>query len=99
VVSALAAVGLVGAGDALAADPGVGDRDHRAAYCLNGTFLDLEYRQPDVDPRYGGAVLAWYVQGIGLTCDPPPAGYVAFTTAPDEYGIPGQLYAWWVPAA
>jgi hypothetical protein len=89
---------LVGAGTAAAADPNPGDVDHRAAYCLGSRFLDLVYKQPELDKTYEGAVLAWYVQGKGLTCDAPPPGYVAFTTAPDEFGIPGQLYAWWVPA-
>jgi hypothetical protein len=42
--------------------------------------------QPSADPTYEDAVLAWYVEGRGITCAAPPVGYVAFETAPDEFG-------------
>jgi hypothetical protein len=87
------AVALVGVGSAFAAD----DTPSRAGYCMGTKFLDLVYGQPLVDPEYEGAVLAWYVAGKGLTCDAPPEGYIAFTTAADELGVPGGLYAYWVP--
>lgn len=41
-----------------------------------GTFLDLVTGQPDADPAYRGAMPAIYVAGSGITCAPPPAGYV-----------------------
>jgi hypothetical protein len=40
-----------------------------------GTFLDLELRQVTSDANYEGAVPAIFVEGKGLTCDPPPAGF------------------------
>jgi hypothetical protein len=88
-------VALSAAGSALAAaDPGL----PRAGYCMDGKFLNLVLGQPSADPMYEDAVLAWYVEGRGITCAAPPAGYVAFETAPDEFGVPGRLYAYWVPA-
>ena len=42
-----------------------------------GTFLNLGLGQPAFDSHYKGAVPAFYVQGVGLTCDPPPAGLAA----------------------
>lgn len=59
----------------------------REAYCAGanntvngepvrqGSFLNLLAGQPDYDPNYKGATPAIFVEGIGLTCDPPPAGY------------------------
>lgn len=41
-----------------------------------GTFLDLVTDQPDADPAYKGATPASYIAGVGLSCDPPPAGYM-----------------------
>jgi hypothetical protein len=41
-----------------------------------GTFLDLLYGQPSTDPHWANATLANYVVGRGITCDPPPAGYI-----------------------
>ena len=85
-----------GAGSALAA----GDAAlPRVGYCMEGKFLNLELGQPKLDPMYEGAVLAWYVDGRGITCAAPPSGWVAFETAPDEFGVPGRLYAYWVPPA
>lgn len=68
VAAAAVAVGaLVGAGGAAAAE------NH--AYCLNGKFLDIPASQV-ADPAYKGATPANYYQGIGLTCDPPPVGWI-----------------------
>lgn len=94
--AAVGAVALVGAGSALAA--GDGAPLPRAGYCLNGKFLNLALGQPLVDPAYKGAVVANYVVGVGITCRTPPPGYVAFMTAPDELGVPGRLYPYWVPS-
>jgi len=92
---AAGAVALAGAGSALAA----GEAPlPRVGYCLEGKFLNLELGQPSADSAYEGAVLARYVDGRGITCAAPPAGYVLAGTAPDEYGVPGRLYAYWVPA-
>jgi hypothetical protein len=70
----------------------------RGAYCLNGKFLDLQLGQPALDPRYTGAIPALYYQGIGLTCDPLPAGYVLTDTLVNSSGLdigaidPGRIY-------
>ncbi len=48
----------------------------RHGYCLGGVFVDLLKGQPASDPRYHGATPALFVEGKGITCDPPPPGYV-----------------------
>lgn len=47
-----------------------------------GTFLNLLYGQPDTDPHYAGATPAFWVEGVGLTCDlsPGQAAIAAATT-------------------
>jgi hypothetical protein len=50
-----------------------------------GTFLNLEIDQPSWDAHYAGAVPANYVEGKGLTCDPPPSG----ATLDGTYDGPG----------
>jgi hypothetical protein len=44
---------------------------NRGGYCLDGRFLDLLYGQAAYDAAYKGATPAYYVEGKGLTCDPP----------------------------
>jgi hypothetical protein len=44
---------------------------NRAGYCLDGRFVDLLNHQAELDPAYAGATPAFYVEGRGLTCDPP----------------------------
>ncbi|MCZ7588881.1 MAG: hypothetical protein M5U27_08540 [Gaiella sp.] len=97
VLGTVGVVALAGAGSALAADnpaplPRVG-------YCLSGKFVNLALGQPLVDPMYEGAVVANYIKGVGITCKAPPPGWVSVTTAPDEFGVPGRLYPYWVPPA
>jgi hypothetical protein len=58
-----------------------------------GTFLNLEYGQPDNDARYAGAVPAIYVAGSGITCDPPPPGYLRIGYASESLGVPADTYA------
>jgi uncharacterized surface protein with fasciclin (FAS1) repeats len=80
----------------------------RAAYCAvtgntardgkpipAGRFLNLLFEQPAWDYHYAGARPAIYVQGHGLTCAPPPAGYTQKGTAPDELHVPGRLYPYY----
>jgi len=59
----------------------------RYGYCLNGVFLNLLLGQPDYDPLYKGATPAFYVDGIGITCDPPSG---VFSLAVDKVGPDGQ---------
>ena len=59
----------------------------RYGYCLNGVFENLLLGQPSYDPLYKGATPAFYIDGIGLTCDPPSG---AFSLAVDLVGPDGQ---------
>ena len=81
---------------------------NRAAYCAvsgntaqdgkpvaAGKFLNLLFGQPTWDYHYAGATVAIYVQGVGLTCAAPPAGYTMKGTAPDELHVPGGLYPYY----
>ena len=63
-------------------------------YCLNGRFLDLAMGQPAADDTYKGAAPAIFVQGKGITCDPPPPDYSAAgkTTDADNVGYPYDRY-------
>jgi hypothetical protein len=56
-----------------------------------GTFLNLRLGQPNGDQHYLGATPAFYVQGVGLTCDPPSSAFTAAGDTPlvDETGKPG----------
>jgi hypothetical protein len=61
-----------------------------------GTFLTLVANQPQVDPNYSGAYPAIYVEGTGITCAAPPAGYVRAGFAPESLHVPGGVYPYWV---
>jgi hypothetical protein len=74
-------------------DPAAGPPEAaRAAYCVNGSFKNLLLDQPATDPAYKGAVAAFWVNGMGLTCDMPAgvhrlkdgAGNPAFYVGPEE---------------
>jgi hypothetical protein len=56
-----------------------------------GTFLNLFQGQPDADAHYAGATQAVFVQGEGLTCN-PPSGYTSNGMATSEMGAGGDLY-------
>ena len=83
-------------------------RTPRAAYCaaagntaadgsplVAGSFLNLRPDQPLKDSHYTGATLASFVEGKGLTCDAPPAGYVREGLAGDAQQVPRDLYAYY----
>jgi hypothetical protein len=53
-----------------------------------GTFLNLDTGQPTTDSHYMGAVVANYLQGLGITCD-LPSGY-ATTGQHVGYNGPGS---------
>ena len=89
----------------------VAARTPRAAYCAAdgntgadgskltaGSFLNLRVGQPAKDPSYTGATLARFVDGKGLTCDAPPAGYVQKGLAGDAQHVPDGLYAYFAAA-
>ncbi len=60
-----------------------------------GTFLDLLQDQPATDGHYTGATPAIFVQGIGITCDVPPAGDTKQGKAPPSLGVPTGFYDYW----
>ena len=62
-----------------------------------GTFLNLEAGQADTDSHYTGATPAIFVKGTGLTCDPPPPGYIRSGFADDRVDMAGGLYPLWIP--
>ncbi len=73
-----------------------------------GVFLNLELGQPDLDPHFKGAEPAFYIEGIGLTCDAPSqafslsdVGPVDDTGQPNPPGIklPGNIYPYFTKPA
>jgi len=62
-----------------------------------GTFLDLLAAQITSDPHYAGATPAIYVEGKGLTCDPPPAGYTQQGYAGNAQHVAENFYPYWAP--
>jgi len=68
-----------------------------AAPYAPGTFLNLVFGQNLTDPHYQGAVPAIFVEGIGITCDPPPVGFSfdgkTFVNEQGDGGFPDSIYA------
>ena len=56
-----------------------------------GTFLDLLAGQAKTDSHYTGAVPAWYVQGVGLTCSLTPAQAALAAASTLRAGAAGDL--------
>jgi hypothetical protein len=69
----------------------------QVGYCLGDQFVQLDYNQPALDPRYKGAVYANFVAGKGLTCAPPPPGYRRRGLAPLGLGVPAGIYPYYAP--
>ena len=55
-----------------------------------GTFLDLLAGQPKTDAHYTGAVPAWWVQGVGLTCSLTPAQAALASASTQRVGAAGD---------
>jgi hypothetical protein len=64
-----------------------------------GTFLNLLWNQPQSDPHYTGARIANFVQGVGITCDSPPPGYVQQGFATHDMHVPDDTYPLWLSAS
>ena len=64
-----------------------------------GTYLDLVVGEPARNGHLAGAVPANFVQGSGLTCSGPPAGYVRRGLATDAEHVRSGMYPLYVPAA
>ena len=69
----------------------------QVAYCLGATFTTLLYNQPAGDPAYRGATPARFLEGKGLTCDPPPPGYERKGFADESMHVPGGFYPYYAP--
>jgi hypothetical protein len=75
---------------------GAGDTNpFTGAAIAPGTFLNLVQDQPATDSNYTGATPAIFVQGIGITCDPPPPGDTRQGKAPSDLGVPTGFYDYW----
>lgn len=83
----------------------------RAAYCSvsgntavdgsalqPGTFLDLVVGTPQTNGHYTGATPANFVEGVGLTCDNPPEGYVRHGFASNAQQVASGIYPYYTPA-
>jgi hypothetical protein len=66
-------------------------KEAKLGYCFNDTFVILNAGQPRTDPAYRGAVLAPFVEGIGLTCSVPP-GYQQMGYAGRPQNVPAGIY-------
>ena len=62
-----------------------------------GTFLNLIVGEPESNGPYEGAAPANFVQGVGLTCSPPPAGYVRDGFAGAENQVAAGIYPFYRP--
>jgi hypothetical protein len=69
----------------------------RIGYCLNGQFLNLAEDQPEWDRRFRDATVANYIAGPGITCSPPPAGYVRHGFATAAVGARPGTYPYYGP--
>lgn len=84
----------------------------RAAYCSvdgntapdgsplpPGTFLDLVIGQAGNDDHLAGAQPANFIEGAGLTCSAPPAGFVrrGFATAADS--VTAGVHPYYAPGS
>jgi hypothetical protein len=66
--------------------------EQELGYCLDGRFLQLPESQVDSNPAYSRAVIAIFVAGKGITCDPPPQGFVRKGWADSKLGVPPDVY-------
>jgi hypothetical protein len=64
-----------------------------------GTFVDLRQEQVLSDPSYKGVVPAIYVDGVGLTCDAPPAGFTQQGLAGEKQQVGGGMYPYYTKSS
>ena len=62
--------------------------------------VDLAGGQPGSDPHFSGATPADYIQGEGITCDQPPAGWTqqGWAGYAGRTVGPGAVYQFFAPA-
>ncbi len=63
-----------------------------------GTFVNLDDGQIYSDPHYTGATPAIFVQGEGLTCGAPPAGYTQQGDATSAQDVDSNTYPYYAPS-
>jgi hypothetical protein len=64
-------------------------------WCLNGAFANIkDGLEPAPSPT---TTRARFIQGKGLTCEPPPAGYTRHGFASETLGVPGGTYPYYAP--
>jgi hypothetical protein len=68
---------------------------HFLGWCLDGAFTNIKLGlEPAPSPT---TTLARFVQGKGLTCEPPPAGYTRHGFASETLGVPRGTYPYYAP--
>jgi hypothetical protein len=60
-----------------------------------GTFVNLDDGQINSDAHYTGATPAIFVEGVGLTCAPPPAGYTLQGLATAAMNVDANTYPYY----
>jgi hypothetical protein len=87
---------VVGGGPRLGYCAAAGNTDpFTGAAVTPDSFINLAEGQPALDSDYTGATPAIYVQGLGITCDPPPAGYTNQGKASSLPDVQAGWYEYW----
>jgi hypothetical protein len=76
-------------------DPEPFDQRPQIGWCYGTNYIALATGL--VPPRLPGNRHASYVEGTGLTCAPPPPGFVHKGFAPTSLGVRGGIYPYYVP--
>ena len=74
-----------------------GNRSPDGTPLVPGTFLDLTVNDARTAGNYSGAVPASFVEGVGLTCAPPPPGYVRHGFAGAANQVAPGIYPYYRP--
>jgi hypothetical protein len=72
-----------------------GDTTDSGAPLAPGMFVNLDDGQVNGDPHYAGATPANFVNGVGLTCAPPPAGYTRQGYATADMNVDAGMYPYY----
>ncbi len=75
-----------------------GDTTDAGATLAPGTFVNLDDGQAWTDTHYAGSTPANFVQGLGLTCAPPPAGYTRRGFATADMNVDANTYPYYATA-